>query len=90
MEAPGGYVIRSAEQLVALSSKADSAKDPAVQKEMETDLARLLQMDAIDWSTAGGANVIVSGAQVYDNKGRVVEKYEPYFSAGWESSASLP
>ncbi len=27
-------------------------------------------------------NIIVSGSQVYDNKGRVVEKYEPFFSAG--------
>ena len=29
-------------------------------------------------------NVIVSGWQVYDNKGRVVEKYEPFFSTGWD------
>lgn len=28
-------------------------------------------------------NVIVSGWQIYDNKGRVVEKYEPFFSTGW-------
>jgi RHS repeat-associated protein len=28
-------------------------------------------------------NVVVSGRQVYDNKGRVVESYEPYFSTGW-------
>ena len=28
-------------------------------------------------------NVVVSGWQVYDNKGKVVEKYEPFFSAGW-------
>ena len=27
--------------------------------------------------------VVVSGWQVYDNKGRVVEKYEPFFSLGW-------
>jgi RHS repeat-associated protein len=27
-------------------------------------------------------NVIVSGWQVYDNKGRVVEKYEPFFAVG--------
>src|SRR4051812_43039377 len=50
LEAPGTVVIRSAEELVALSSKATSAKDPAVQKEMETELARLLEVDAIDWS----------------------------------------
>ena len=30
------------------------------------------------------ANVVVSGAKVYDNKGRVVEQYEPFFSAGWD------
>lgn len=29
-------------------------------------------------------NVIVSGAQIYDNKGRVVEKYEPFFSTGFD------
>lgn len=28
--------------------------------------------------------VVVSGWQVYDNKGRVVEKYEPFFDKGWE------
>lgn len=28
--------------------------------------------------------VVVSGSQTYDNKGRVVEKYEPFFSSGWE------
>jgi RHS repeat-associated protein len=27
--------------------------------------------------------VAVSGWQVYDNKGRVVEKYEPFFALGW-------
>jgi hypothetical protein len=32
---------------------------------------------------ATGPNVVVSGWQVYDNKGRVVEKYEPFFSTGW-------
>ncbi|HEU4713467.1 MAG TPA: SpvB/TcaC N-terminal domain-containing protein [Pyrinomonadaceae bacterium] len=29
-------------------------------------------------------NVIVSGWQIYDNKGRVVEKYEPFFDTVWE------
>jgi RHS repeat-associated protein len=28
--------------------------------------------------------VVVSGWQVYDNKGRVVEKYEPFYATGWE------
>jgi hypothetical protein len=46
----GGVVIRSAEDLVAHSSKSDSAKDLAVQKQMDAELAKLLQVDAIDWS----------------------------------------
>ncbi|MGL5861374.1 MAG: SpvB/TcaC N-terminal domain-containing protein [Phycicoccus sp.] len=34
---------------------------------------------------AGAAeNVIVSGWQTYDNKGRVVEKYEPFFATGYD------
>jgi RHS repeat-associated protein len=32
-------------------------------------------------------NVIVSGAQVYDNKGRVVEKFESFFATGWDYAA---
>ncbi len=32
-------------------------------------------------------NVVVSGWQVYDNKGRVVEKYEPFFAVGWAFEA---
>jgi RHS repeat-associated protein len=28
--------------------------------------------------------VVVSGWQTYDNKGRVVEKYEPFFACSWE------
>jgi RHS repeat-associated protein len=29
-------------------------------------------------------NVVVSGWQVYDNKGRVVQRFEPFFSTGWD------
>jgi YD repeat-containing protein len=29
-------------------------------------------------------NVIVSGWQIYDNKGRAVEKYEPFFATGFD------
>ena len=29
-------------------------------------------------------NVIVSGWQRYDNKGRVIEKYEPFYDTGWD------
>ncbi|MDT4331860.1 SpvB/TcaC N-terminal domain-containing protein [Methylomonas sp. MED-D] len=32
-------------------------------------------------------NVLVSGWQIYDNKGRVVEKYEPFYSRGWVYAA---
>jgi RHS repeat-associated protein len=34
-------------------------------------------------ATTDPPNVIVSGWQIYDNKGRVVEKYEPFFSTGF-------
>jgi YD repeat-containing protein len=33
--------------------------------------------------TGAEPNVVVSGWQIYDNKGRAVEKYEPFFSTGW-------
>ncbi len=29
-------------------------------------------------------NVAVSGWQIYDNKGQVVQKYEPFFDSGWD------
>lgn len=45
----GGVVIRSPEELVARSARPGSAKDPAVQKETAAKLARLLQVEAIDW-----------------------------------------
>lgn len=34
-------------------------------------------------------NVVVSGWQLYDNKGRVVRKYEPFFAAGWDYTGWL-
>jgi YD repeat-containing protein len=45
--------------------------------------------DVVGVSNANPANpnVVVSGWQVYDNKGKVVEKYEPFFSAGWDYAA---
>jgi hypothetical protein len=33
------------------------------------------------------ANVVVNGWQFYDNKGRIVQKYEPFFSTGYEYAA---
>lgn len=44
-----GVVVRNAEELVALTSKAKSVKDEKVQKEMETELAKLLKVETIDW-----------------------------------------
>jgi RHS repeat-associated protein len=35
------------------------------------------------------SNVVVSGWQLYDNKGRVVEKYEPFFSQGFDYAAPV-
>src|SRR5262249_15637028 len=34
-------------------------------------------------STRVADRVVVSGWQVYNNKGQVVERYEPFFDAGW-------
>jgi hypothetical protein len=45
-----GVAVRSAEELVILSSKAQSATDSKIQKEMEAELAKLLKVDAIDWN----------------------------------------
>jgi RHS repeat-associated protein len=42
--------------------------------------------DAVGRRRASGdpSNVIVSGWQIYDNKGRVVEKFEPFFAIGFD------
>jgi RHS repeat-associated protein len=34
--------------------------------------------------------VVVSGWQVYDHKGRVVERFEPFFANGWTYTAAAP
>lgn len=36
---------------------------------------------------ANSPNVLVSGWQVYDNKGRVIEKFEPFYSQSWQYAA---
>jgi len=38
-------------------------------------------------ATPDRPNVVVTGLQVYDNKGRVVEAYEPFHDVGWEFAA---
>ncbi|NMF84102.1 RHS repeat-associated core domain-containing protein [Nodosilinea sp. P-1105] len=42
--------------------------------------------DAVGQQLAPGEppRVVVSGWQTYDNKGQVVEQYEPFYAAGWE------
>lgn len=34
--------------------------------------------------TSGPLNVVVSGAKLYNNKGKVVEQWEPYFGSGFD------
>jgi RHS repeat-associated protein len=45
--------------------------------------------DAVGRRRAAGdpANVVVSGWQVHDNKGRIVEQFEPFFAAGLDYAA---
>ena len=35
-------------------------------------------------NTSPEENVVVSGWQRFDNKGRIIEKYEPFFARGWD------
>jgi RHS repeat-associated protein len=54
---------------------------PGDQDEQDETLADVVGRQRTPGDTP---NVVVSGWQVYDNKGQVVEKYEPFFSTGWE------
>src|SRR5262249_43835574 len=67
-----GVVIRSAEELVATTEKAKSAKDPAVQKEMEGELARLLKVERIDWGKEMALGVIGEGIESMKTDGKVL------------------
>jgi len=51
----------------------------------QSDLVGTRQ-DVVGRQGAAGAlsNVVVSGWQIYDNKGQVVEKFEPFFDTGWD------
>jgi RHS repeat-associated protein len=46
-----------------------------------TDKAPLIWKTNAD---SANSNVVVSGWQLYDNKGQVIEKFEPFFSKGWD------
>src|SRR5215218_8254733 len=52
---------------------------PAEQSDLGRDAAGRSVSDPVN-----KPRVVVSGWQTYDNKGRVVDKYEPFFSEGWE------
>src|SRR5262245_6683742 len=74
-----GMVIRSAEELVALTSKAKSAKEPEVQKEMETELAKLLKVEMIDWKKQTVVGLIGEKIDSLTTDGKVLTvTYIPY------------
>jgi hypothetical protein len=74
-----GVVVRNAEELVALSSKAKSATDSAVQKEMEVELARLLKVETIDWKKQMVLAVISERFESLTTDGKVLTAtYPPY------------
>lgn len=41
-------------------------------------------VNGIENTDADNPNVVVTGWQRYDNKGRVIERYEPFYSSGWD------
>jgi hypothetical protein len=45
-----GVVIRSAQELVSYSGKPNSAKDADAQKKLESEVAKLLKVERIDWT----------------------------------------
>jgi len=74
-----GVAVRSAEELVMLSSEAKSAKDPKVQKEMEAELAKLLKVDAIDWNKQMVIAVISEQFESLTTDGKTLTAtYVPY------------
>jgi hypothetical protein len=74
-----GVVVRNAEELVALTSKAKSAKDPAVQKEMETELAKLLKVETVDWNKQMVLGMIAEGFESLKIDGKVLTvTYAPH------------
>lgn len=46
----GGVVIRGIQDLVAMSGQPGAERDAAAQKELETELAKVLDVASIDWS----------------------------------------
>jgi hypothetical protein len=56
-------VIRSAEELVANSSKPLKSKDREVQQEMSMALAKLFKVDAIDWDKQMVVGIMTGGGR---------------------------
>jgi hypothetical protein len=74
-----GVVVRNAEELVALTSKAKSSKDAAVQKEMETELAKLLKVETVDWNKQMVLGMIAEGFESLKIDGKVlIVTYVPF------------
>ncbi|MFI7598296.1 SpvB/TcaC N-terminal domain-containing protein [Actinoplanes sp. NPDC049681] len=56
-----------------------------IQQRLQTE-ELTFEASAVDGPATGtlvADRVVVSGWQVFDNKGQVVERYEPFFDAGW-------
>jgi hypothetical protein len=74
-----GVVVHSAEELVARTSKAKSSKDPAVQNEMETELAKILKVKAIDWNKQMVLGMITEGFDSLKTDGKILTAtFVPY------------
>jgi len=89
---PGSLaVIRSAEELVAASNKAESAKEPAAQKEIESALAKLLKVDAIDWNKQMVMAAIAQGFDSLKSDGKVLTAtYLPYIERPLRATPQPP
>jgi hypothetical protein len=86
-----GVVIRTAEELVALTTKAKSAKDEAVQKEMEAELAKLLKVETIDWNKQMVLGVIGEGFESLTTDGKVLTAtFVPFKEPGGRAAPPAP
>jgi hypothetical protein len=86
-----GVVIRNAEELVALTRKAKSAKDAAIQKDMEAELTKLLKVDAIDWGKQAVLGVIGEGFDSLKTNGKVLTAtFVPFKEPGGRAVPETP
>jgi hypothetical protein len=74
-----GIVIRGAEELVARTDRAKDAKDPAVQREIAAQVAKLLKVEAIDWKEQMLVGIIAQEVEALTSDGKVLTvTYRPY------------